>query len=472
MRSTSRLRIWWLNPGWAFLLFLIPFCLLAYWTPASEYDVNWKTMKFFDSSDLLFAAGIVAAFLLGGFVAYFFSKKAPNTEWGKFTSMELETLTRVFWFGCILVSIAYAVWIAMAARSGVSLGMLKGLVTGEGTGNEIRDNSSNLPGITTGTQFAMAVSILAPIHVFNGRAKSVKLWMIGILFMTFLRSLVNSERLALVEVVMPSAVLVLFYCRDKIRFYVTGFPSILWPLAAAVLLYLLFTGSEYFRSWKSEYENTGEYSSVWAFSLERLTGYYVTALNNGSLVYSTLPTNQIPMTTFDFYWKFPIVGVVTYYFLPTHPVDLVPGEVLSLGANPEFNNMSAIFTYALDWGGYGTLIFFVIVGFIIFSSYFKFVNGSSTGLLTYPFLLVGISEISRVPYWSSARALPSWGLIFLAMTALKILRRSTRFRDNKILARARARALADSSAIKTLPDEVAIEKPVPLQIGMSNPNAR
>ena len=90
------------------------------------------------------------------------------------------------------------------------------------------------------------------------------------------RSVVWSERLAVIELVVVYIVARLAFTRvTTLRWWRIGTIA---PLAAPLLLYVAFTGTEYIRTW-DYYRN--EYDSVWAFAFERLLTYYATASNNG-----------------------------------------------------------------------------------------------------------------------------------------------------------------------------------------------
>jgi oligosaccharide repeat unit polymerase len=303
--------------------------------------------------------------------------------------------------------------------------------SGDGAASyEVRDLVSTIPGITTGTQFASAVFIIGSILVANRAKRHVIFCLTVLLFITVLRSVIVSERLALTEVAIPASVLFAFYNRERLRFLLRGIASFLWPITAVILLYLMFTGSEYLRSWKGAYEDRGTYSSVWTFSRDRLLGYYVTALNNGSLSYRALGRNDYPSTTLDWLGRFPLIGgkLISTFGL-YH--DFTYTDILALDANPEFNNTSGVFPFVQDYGEPGVFVFFFIVGFVVFTVYYSFIRGRPVGLFLYPFIYVGLTEIARVPYLPSTRAFPSWLLLFGTLYGLRLLHRKQRLRRRK-----------------------------------------
>lgn len=66
----------------------------------------------------------------------------------------------------------------------------------------------------------------------------------------------------------------------------------------------LFGINEYFRSWLNLYVDRWE--SFWGFILSRLAAYYVTAVNNGALMFEKLDPLYVPFYTAVWFWKFPI----------------------------------------------------------------------------------------------------------------------------------------------------------------------
>src|SRR5262249_4281651 len=129
-----------------------------------------------------------------------------------------------------------------------------------------------------------------------------------VLGLAVIRALVNSERFAIIELVIPFVVasLTLRYigsegCSRRLRALLS-----LAPLIGIGMLFLVFTGFEYFRSWSNYYAGRG--LSLWEFGAMRLLGYYVTSLNNGSYLLQRLETLGAPYFTLHFLWTFPLSG--------------------------------------------------------------------------------------------------------------------------------------------------------------------
>jgi hypothetical protein len=82
----------------------------------------------------------------------------------------------------------------------------------------------------------------------------------------------------------------------------------------------------------------------------------------------------------------------------------------------------------MDWGEPGIYLFFFIVGAIVYSAYISFVRGSLPGLLFYPFIFIGVTELARVPYWTTTRTFPSWLWLFITVFGLWRTRRKQELR--------------------------------------------
>jgi hypothetical protein len=104
------------------------------------------------------------------------------------------------------------------------------------------------------------------------------------------------------------------------------------------LLYVIFTATEYSRSWTAFYADKEE-SPAW-FGWTRLVGYYVTALNTGAAFHANVDL-PFPESTSEWFWKFPGVKLLVDYESLTgfDPYDRF-SAVMSEDVNPEFNNIS------------------------------------------------------------------------------------------------------------------------------------
>ena len=432
-RSPRQRGIWSLNPGVIFSLALLIPVTIAVLIPDVSYRNMWKTQRYVEFSDLLLALSCVAAFWGGGAVYHAlkgFSPARPHvpSAWGKFSEEQLSLISRFFKIGFWSTTLGSGVWLLSTIKNGFSLAFLMSLFTEKRTTANSSDAlmlmTGTIPGVTTLTQLAMATFILGAILIFNGKGSNVGRMLVALFFMTLFRCLINSERLSLIEELIPMLILFGYYNLGRIGKYLTGWRSVFMPLVAVGSLYLIFTTAEYFRSWKDYYEATGDYDSIWEFGFLRLVGYYATAVNNGAMIFSVQGTNTVPEGTFDWLWRFPVVGDSVYSLFTgienAREARLnMTYDILSRYANMELNNLCGFFNYVRDWGPYGALLFFFIVGFFAFVMHRSFRNGTAFGVFLYPFFFVGLLEISRISYWTAGRSFPTWAFLILLLCLIK-----------------------------------------------------
>lgn len=294
---------------------------------------------------------------------------------------------------------AYSVWFApLVSEPRLVLEMLSG------ERSNVRGEVHTTPGVTTMTQFGMAYAI-AYAAVRGSRARPLEGWehvgMALMLLLAAVRAVVWSERLAVIEVGVVCAVAALAYTRVTTQ---RGWRiGTIVPLVAPLLLYVVFTATEYLRSWGA-YRN--EYDSVWAFAFERLLTYYATASNNG--IGLLVENNQWPMYSGRFVaeWLYMMPGVgewmreelgdpMTYYT-----------TFLDRFARPEFNSATGLFQVVFDLGYAGSMLYFLAVGAAIGSLWMGWRRQSPLGVLFYPVCVMFLFELLRFNYFAATRFLP------------------------------------------------------------------
>jgi hypothetical protein len=210
-------------------------------------------------------------------------------------------------------------------------------------------------------------------------------------FVCVFRAWVWSERLAVIEIVMP--VLVIYVGRIMTR---KNFVVKSGPLLGIVALVFLFGIGEYFRSWQI-YQHQGY--SLGNFVAARLFGYYATALNNGAAAVELQPTFYKPVATALFLDNLP--------FLKSDPYALSYDQswriFLGRYANVEFNNGSGLFAPIIDFGpALGVFAWFGL-GLWLGHMSRAFHEHRLWGMLLYPVWYVGVIELLRIFYWGDAR---------------------------------------------------------------------
>ena len=119
-----------------------------------------------------------------------------------------------------------------------------------------------------------------------------------LIVLAIIRSVAYSERLAVMELVLPVVVLL---CRR---------PSLprpllaLLPVVGVILLFAYFSGLEFFRSWQDHYQLVE--GNFLEFASYRLFGYYVNALDTGAGFLDHVGGGIGPVITLQWLWSFPI----------------------------------------------------------------------------------------------------------------------------------------------------------------------
>lgn len=414
--------IWWLHPGWIVLAMGVVVITAAYLIPDSAFRLDWRTPKHFNAAALVVCCAAVAAFATGAFSGALEPRGSATRE--PMQDLPWESIRKAFSF-CFWSTVAgYVAWAGAAAARGASLSLVLGVLRGEKGASYVMKETylGTISGVTTLTQFGIAAVVLGAMIAGEHGWKSVRLRFAALFLMAIARALFNSERLAIIELAIPAALVL-------IRLKVLGSETLsrrmraflpFAPVVGGVALLLLFAASEYFRSWSTFYAGSG--LGFWEFASLRLVGYYVTALNNGAVLLRYVGTTGSPFFMLHFLWRFPLVSSVMdnlYPNLPWARGDDPYLTVLDVNANPEFNNGSGYFMPALDVGLIGSLIFWLIAGLVCGLCYRLYTHGHVGGLLFYPVLFTGVVEMPRILYWGEGRIVPVY--IVLAVIACRCL---------------------------------------------------
>jgi oligosaccharide repeat unit polymerase len=434
--SKSR-QLWWLNPAWVAGLMGLIVSVAAYAIPERMYLQFWRTPKYFDAHFLLVALALTALFAFGAAVAMGSGKSIVRRDWKD--DMPWHLITPSFWT-CFYGSVAgYMIWAGAAVARGANLALAMSVINGEKGAADLMKTGylATISGVTTLTQLALAAVILG-VMIGAAHGWNKVRWPIAILFvLATVRALFNSERLAIIELAIPAGVLVIRLVvlesplyRGRIRTAMK-----LLPLAAASLLFSLFSCSEYFRSWSSYY--SGGDMNFWTFAFVRLLGYYTTALNNGALLVSRVDTLGAPFSTLHFFFRLPPFNSLFLGFFPQikpeNPDFDSYLQILSREANQEFNNQSGLFPPIIDFGIPGALLYWLLAGLLCGLLYRWFREGRVSGLLFYPLFFTGITETTRILYWGEGRVVTAYIVLLpLAWLCSVSVRRERRAQQRMI----------------------------------------
>ena len=295
-------------------------------------------------------------------------------------------------------------WILMGVFVGAHIVFFRGffmnpgLIAGVLGGNlELKHSFKTIPGVTTWTQVAIVLGALRGLRwsgILPGKVKLISVFHLVFFGTLFIRAVLWSERLALIEGVVPFFVCAMPRIGRSIR--PTGkFLLQFFPLVVPILLLLMFTSFEALRSWQS---NSAEHSNVFVFGWKRLFTYYYEALNTGAA----------------------IIQVSGFYDSITMPMGTKEYDQVFEGLyqgtlDEEFNNGSGIWHLAVLTGNLFLIPSLLVLGSFMGSTYRAFREGRLFGLL-YPIVFLEIVEILRIHYWAGTnRVLPATIVILVIL---------------------------------------------------------
>ena len=402
-------RLWWLDPAWLFAAVIGGTMLAA----AAQSDAAFRlygARKFISAKHLVLAALAIIVFALGRRLA---------TATGRTPQATPRQADRVasfwFWLSFGLTLLGYAVWLLVGLKNGFRLGTLHEFLTSDDPllAESIRDEMfATVQGVTTCTQFGVAAVPLGLWLYFRGKRSLI--WPLMLLIgLAATRALVFSERLALIELVVPAFAVVL-------RAAVLGRPLSptvratlqLAPLLGIAGLLIVFGSFEYFRSWRFYHNDFDSYAE---FTLWRVGGYYTTAHNNSAMALETQPPYPLPYATLQTFWRIPGLAKTPLGYRELTGVDPAARHqaMLDQFGTPELNNEGGLFQPALDFGLAGYLAFWFSSGFVAGRLYRSYLVGTMTGVTLYPLVFIAILETPRFLYLCYPRSLPAVATLLL-----------------------------------------------------------
>ena len=410
--------IWWLHPG-ALLALVCGVVVAAAWViPASTYEANWGTPKYFDDSTLFLCVAAIALFAFGTSVSRPFSEaEIDNPNWA--SAINWARTLFLFRLCTGLCITGYVIWVGAAISRGVNLALLMGVLTGEKDATYLMKDTYlvTIGGLTTMTQFGVAAVIIGCVLAVGGYWSSVRLSLLAIFVLAIIRAVLNSERLALIELAIPASAVFLQLPAATIRIR-RKYPMCFYvlPICAGIAVFLLFTGSEYLRSWVNFYADRN--ASIWEFAATRLFGYYVTASNNTACILRQPELlGTAPYFTALFLWKFPFVSSVMQELFPrmmTGSRDQF-ADLLEAGTNPEFNNLGGLLMPMVDYDLFGGLLYWLAAGLFCGWAYRHYRRNDLRGVLLYPVVMLSLLEVPRILYWAEGRIIPVHFVLIIAI---------------------------------------------------------
>jgi hypothetical protein len=414
--------LWWLHPVVGALLLGVPLTIIAYLTPESTYHTLYRTLKTVDSEYVAVGLFICLCFIVGSFFAI-----GTTTE-----SQKEDTLLYCRWFVrplFLITLFGYLAWFANGIlTSGIGpilTGMHEVLFGQEyGSSDELKyELFPTVPGVTTLTQVGILyVTAESLLWVWKGsNRRSALMRFAAIALLAALRSTLLSERLALVEIVVP--VMVVFVTTSQLSARHKNLVQVT-PIFLGLVVCVLFTLGEYFRSWS--FYRPLYHGPYLQFAAERFMGYYTTAVNNAAVVYHYEPLHPL-RHTFTALFEFPILGsFVSAGYAGVFGDSYLDPFLLEKYANPEFNNIPMTGLLVNEFSVFLAPAAAFVLGVLSVSLYRSFLRGRLIGVLVYPGWYVGILEIPRIYYWPGVRYFPTLAVLAITLFAFVLAKKSVR----------------------------------------------
>jgi len=395
----------------------IPTILLANNIGDIAYRQAWETPKYFTTTSALMLLQGVAVFMaMSALPLLAPGRRRESAPWPGLTSRTLDRMVKalrvLYWitlFGYIVYGL---VGVARGARPAM---LLNALVSQSTVDGELKELFAPVSGVTTLTQVGIAYVVIAVVVLLHRKEPGLGKGIALMVFLGLFRAFFLSERLALLELIVPVVALLVVAFGGHPRFGIRAglrlMPVVLMPLA--IVMFAMF---EYSRSWQVYQRTIG--GSFADFAISRFSGYYVTAYNNGQIAFNweEFP-GRLPLRTLEWFWTAPVVNQIDLYDRLSGGSDLYQTLLVQWG-NKEFNNPGGVFDPFVDYGAVGGVVWFALAGLFLGIAYRGFTNGNLWAVLVFPPLFTGLLELPRYIYWTQGRWLPALAaLLFVAWYA-------------------------------------------------------
>lgn len=409
--------VWWLNPFKLCLFFLIPLYTLIFLIPEvfGPRAVSLKFVIYFTWQYYLIGLMFLLVFANGALIGSIgvVTRQKGFVEPRLFNRYYLDALA-------ILTIFAYLIWFRNLL---IDPSVLRAVIFGQSGGvYSVRTANKTIGGVTTLTQLGAAYVIFYLNQIWGAQrpfeSRRYAVYLLLILGLAVFRMRVWAERLALIELLVPIAVMYVAYRAPRTGWVRLLMPTL--PIAGILGLFVLFGLTEYFRSWETHYQF--QHTGFWDFVATRLVSYYYTSLNNGA---GMLTVYDWPTWRFEniLHWlyRFPLLlGPVIHYVADVPPEE---SAFFDRYADPEFNNPSGIFMVVRDVGLGGGLAFAALSGVLAGYLWRSLIQRKGIGLF-YPICFISLLELFRTLYMTGARAFPT--LLALALGYLLLQERPSR----------------------------------------------
>jgi oligosaccharide repeat unit polymerase len=266
---------------------------------------------------------------------------------------------------------------------------------------------ATIPGLTTLTQvLPVGIACMYLAHKKNNILSWNK-WFSASVIIVAMRSILNSERLALLELAIPLCVIYIFF--NQGRKAKQGFRIVSIGFLGAYLLFLLL---EYLRSW--QYYQFRWNGSYFSFINDRIGLYYVTSWNNGA-IYSNFwnESESRGRAFFAIINEFPLFGALLNSITNEDSgFSKWFGTLNSAVGTAEFNNPNYLIVAYTDLTYLGAMFWFALVGIIIGNLFKEVQRKNLMALIAYACTVIALFDLPRVGWWTATRSVP----VYLALT--------------------------------------------------------
>jgi hypothetical protein len=410
--------LWWVSPHGALLLVVPTSLLLAAATSDLDFRLLYRTPKSLTAGQSLLFLCAGGMLLLGVLITQALRGRSRQAVWPALRPSDVALLHRASGVVFVLTCVGYASMLLAGFARGVRPADLVGALTAQSNySGALRAGFAPVTGLTTLTQLGIAYVVLGGLLLLAGERGRVPRRLAVVLLLGLFRAFFLTERLAVLELVLPLVALAAVHARRR-----GGRRALLdlAPVAALPLLAVVFGAFEYSRSWVFFRSRTT--ATFPEFVLDRLAGYYATAYNNGAigLEHAGHP-GRLPYSSIEAFWTAPGVEQLGLYQRLTGVDPTVAyTTMLAQYGSPEFNNPGGLSLPLVDFGVPGGLVAFLLLGLLIGLLWTWFQDGAPYGLLLYPVAFTGLLELPRYLYVTQGRLVPP---VFALLVVAHLMRR-------------------------------------------------
>ena len=395
--------------------------LLALYVAASPsiFAAEFDSRKGLTSAGLAFFALALAAFAIGARLGSRRRDRASVSTHGADLAPERRRSLAVLLETALVVSVAaYVLWFAKGFLT--AGGVVEFFQIWRTNPHRVKEEiMTTVPGVTTLTQLAVAAVPLSVAFGLNRKGSAIRVLTVAVIVLAAARALFVSERLAIVEVVVPLVFLVAGPRK------VTVPRVMVYAVAFVVAAATLFAVTELRRTYVYTHDFSASRSTV------RFLGYYLTSINNGMVVIDRYPARTPFFSSGEMLWRLPGVrelrvdhfpGVGTFSLaysdvFDVSPEDFWPQAFAAEDLSYEFNVFTAPGFLAADFG-WAALVALLVLG-LVSGRLYAAAESSPFHRAFYAIWLVGLLEFMRILYFTNVRLLPAYAVLAAAYVIVR-----------------------------------------------------